>query len=185
MSGKLNIAVISGSTRPARKSHQVAVEISRILSEEFENTSSWIFDVLEENLPLLDNTYSSNKSPTPNLETLSVKLENSDGFIIVSPEWNGSFPGGLKNSMDYFLSPFRKKPFGIVGVSEGRLGGINAAKNLVVYAQHLKGIVSPFLLLTPKVDSLFKDGVLVDDGYKKRLDNFLKEFSWLVIKIRA
>ena len=174
----MQIAIVSGSSRPNRLSHQVALELANRINA-IENTSAWLFDVLEERLPLLDATYASQDSPSTRLEELSTKLEDSDGFIIVSPEWNGTFPGGLKNSMDYFLPQYKKKAFGIIGVSAGVLGGINAAKNLVTYCQHLKGIVSPSLLITPSVGKLFTDGSLTDESYAKRLDTFLSEFLWL------
>lgn len=175
----MNIAIISGSSRPERKSHQVVKEIERKLNEEFDNYKVWIMDVLELNLPLLDNPLSANKAPSDIIVNTAERLVNSDAFIIVSPEFNGTFPGALKNTMDYFLKQYEKKVFGIVGVSAGMLGGINAAKNLQTYAQHIKGIVSPYLLITPNIDKVFQDGKLMDANYGRRLDNFLKEFLWL------
>lgn len=175
----VRIAVISGSSRSKRQSHQVAQEVVCKLNDEIEGVNAWILDIKEQNLPLIDNTFSTDKNPTEQLINLSGKLGNSDGLIIVSPEWNGTYPGGLKNTMDYFLPEYKKKAFGIIGVSSGVLGGINAAKNLVTYVQHLKGILSPSLLITPKVNTLFEGGKLIDESYIKRLDSFLKEFLWL------
>jgi len=176
---KLTIAVISGSSRSKRQSHQVAQLVQSKLNNHDQGIDAWMLDVEELNLPLLDTTYGSNNSPTEQLSDLAGQLENSDAFIIVSPEWNGTFPGGLKNTLDYFLPQYKKKAFGIIGVSSGMLGGINAAKNLVTYVQHLKGIISPTLLITPNVEKIFENEKLTDMAYDRRLNSFIDELLWL------
>lgn len=45
-------------------------------------------------------------------------------------------------------------------------------------------ILLPSFLITPKVQSLFKDGKLTDEGYAKRLDGFLAEYAWLAKKLK-
>src|SRR6187399_810018 len=75
------------------------------------------------------------------------KLQKSDGVLFVTPEYNRSIPGVLKNAIDvgsrpYGKSSFLGKPVGIVSNSPGPLGGVNAAKHL----QHiLPGISGPIL----------------------------------------
>src|ERR1700759_5486508 len=63
------------------------------------------------------------------------KLQQSDGVLLVTPEYNRSIPGVLKNAIDvgsrpYGKSSFLGKPIGIVSNSPGPLGGVNAAMNL-------------------------------------------------------
>ena len=170
----MKIAIISGSARPGRQSHQVALEVKNRLDKLA--VDNWLWDVKETNLPLLDYTFDSHPLPGDTLKDLKSRLDETDVFLIVSPEHNGSYPGSLKNSMDYFFQEYSGKVFGIVSVSTGMLGGISAAKNLQQYANTLQGIVFPPYLITPKVQNLFSNGVLSDDSYAGRMDKFLKDF---------
>lgn len=128
------------------------------------------------NLPMLDYTFDSHPEPGEVLRQLKFKLDSSDAFIIVSPEYNASYSGSLKNSMDYFFTEYAGKPFGIISVSSGILGGVNALKNLQQYVIKLGGIVCPQFLLTPKVQTLFSDGNLKNEGYSQRTNEFLTSF---------
>ena len=179
----MKIAIISGSARPERQSHQVALEVKDRLDKL--SVDNWLWDVKETNLPLLDYTFDSHPSPGEILKKLKSHLDETEVFLIVSPEHNGSYPGSLKNSMDYFFKEYSQKVFGIVSVSSGMLGGISAAKNLQQYANTLQGIVYPPYLITPKVQNLFSNGILSDDSYGGRMDKFLKDFLVFANKLQG
>lgn len=174
----MNIAIISGSARPERKSHQVAEEVQRRLNTK-ENVTTWLLDVKELQFPILDYVYEKHPNPPAKMKETSEKLFATDAFIIVSPEHNGSYSGAVKNTLDYFFKEYEKKAFGIVTVSAGGFGGISAGKNLQQYILTLQGIVMPKMQLTPKVQNIFEDGKLIDENYSKTLDTFLNEFMWL------
>jgi NAD(P)H-dependent FMN reductase len=174
----MKLIVFSGSARPQRRSHQVAEEVKRRLEAKGHEVE--MLDVLELNFPLLKETFDKETNPTERMKEVSRSIEGCDGIVIVSPEHNNSYSGALKNTMDYYFKEYAHKPFGVVAVSNGMLGGINAAKNLLHYSLTLQGIVLPKFLLTPKVQDLFTDGKLTDDGYGKRMDAFLEEYLWLV-----
>src|SRR6201996_9580588 len=75
------------------------------------------------------------------------KLQKSEGVLFVTPEYNRSIPGVLKNAIDvgsrpYGKSSFLGKPIGIISNSPGVLGGVNAAMNL---KQLLPGITGPIM----------------------------------------
>src|SRR5438270_11021849 len=75
------------------------------------------------------------------------KLQKSSGVLFVTPEYNRSIPGVLKNAIDvgsrpYGKSSFLGKPIGIVSNSPGPLGGVSAAKHL---QNILPGICGPVL----------------------------------------
>lgn len=178
----MNIAVISGSARPKRQSHQVALTVKARLDNM--GYSNWMWDVRETSLPLLDWTFESHPQPGEVLKELKTKLDSTDAFIIVSPEHNASYPGSLKNSMDYFFGEYAAKPFGLVGVSAGALGGVLAIKNLQNYVLKLNGIVCPQFLITPKVQSLYNGGELTDEGYSQRIDKFIADFLELAVKFK-
>src|SRR5205809_6811276 len=75
------------------------------------------------------------------------KLQKSDGVIIVTPEYNRSIPGVLKNAIDigsrpYGKSSFNGKPVGFIGTSPGAHGGVSAVKHL---QQIMPGIAGPIM----------------------------------------
>lgn len=177
----MNIAIISGSARPIRQSHQVALSVKGKLDAVKQD--NWMWDVKESNLPLLDFIFESHPQPGDELRSLKSKLDSTDAFIIISPEHNASYPGSLKNSMDYFFDEYGNKPFGIISVSSGALGGINAVKNLQQYIIKLNGIVCPQFLITPKVQTLFSDGKLADESYGTRMDQFIDNFLQFAKKV--
>ncbi|HXI00077.1 MAG TPA: NAD(P)H-dependent oxidoreductase [Sphingobacteriaceae bacterium] len=173
----MNIAIISGSARPDRQSHQVALEVQNRLNKL--HITNWLWDVKESNLPLLDYTFATHPDPETRLKQLKVNLDQTDGFIIVCPEHNGSYTGALKNAMDYFDKEYANKIFGFITVSTGVLGGINALKNLQHYALKLNGIVCPQFLITPQVQKLFTNQKLTDEGYEQLLEQFLNSYLTL------
>lgn len=81
--------------------------------------------------------------------------------------------------MECFYKEYFNKTFGLVGVSAGMLGGINAIRSMQHYALTLNGIVLPSYLITPRIQSLFKEGELTDQEYSGRIDKFLDHFMWL------
>lgn len=172
----MNILIISGSARPQRQSHHVAVAIQRKLTGK-PGIDVQLMDVREQPLPLLDYVFSSHPAPSETLKQWQKAVDKADAYIVVSPEHNSGFSGALKNSMDYFYEEYFDKPLAIAVASAGALGGVNAAKALQSYALRLRTILMPDFLITPKVHTLFgADNAIIDEGYEKRLDKFIDAF---------
>lgn len=172
----MKVTIISGSARPNRQSHKIALEVLMRL-EDIENIQPSLLDVRENPLPLLESIYRNHPAPTENMHYWKKELDQADAFLIVSPEHNGSYSGALKNTLDHFYEEYNSKPMGIIAVSAGALGGINAAMALQHFCLKVGGYLLPAFLLTPKVQSLFDpEGSLIDESYSKRLDKFLHQF---------
>lgn len=174
----MNIEIISGSPRENSISNRVAL----FLQNQLIKTSSHsvgIIDVREWNLPLLQNVFSSvNNTPTE-FKALAERMFNADAFILVTPEYNGSYTPALKNLFDYFPKQSRKT-FGIVTASPGMMGGIRASQQLQLLINALFGIASPHMLITPQVDKKFGNAAeLIDSTFQKNIDLFIAEFLWL------
>jgi len=117
------------------------------------------------------------------------KLQKSNGVLFVTPEYNRSVPGVLKNAIDVASRPYGKssflgKPIGIVSNSPGPLGGVNAAKHL---QQILPGISGPILgqpetYLTMVGDAFNDKGELVKESLQKVLEQYLAAFAAFVEK---
>jgi NAD(P)H-dependent FMN reductase len=108
---------------------------------------------------------------------------NADAFILLTPEYNGSYSAALKNLLDHYPKQHHKV-FAIATASPGALGGIRAAMQLQELVYALFGIGSPYMLVIPQVDKKFDaKGILLDENFQKAVDVFVKEFIWLAEKI--
>lgn len=129
----LRIAVIIGSTRPNRVGERVArwahETASRREDAEFE-----LIDLLDWDLPLYDEPKPPAAGPHTRPHTIrwGEKIASFDGYLFVTPEYNHSTSGALKNALDYLYSEWADKPSGFV--SYGGMGGVRAV-------EHLRGIM--------------------------------------------
>ena len=78
-------------------------------------------------LPIFDEDLED--SPPPAIEELLDAVEQADGLLIATPEYNASVPGGLKNALDWASRPFpdnvlREKPAAVIGASTGLFGAV-------------------------------------------------------------
>ncbi|WP_411720810.1 NADPH-dependent FMN reductase [Mycetocola sp.] len=108
----LNIGIILGSTRPGRLGDQVGAWV--LGNAKAPGASFELVDLVD----------------YPNLgEELQNKIDGFDGFLFITPEYNHSIPGGLKNALD-FIAPtaYNNKAAGVI--SYGSAGGVRAAEHL-------------------------------------------------------
>jgi NAD(P)H-dependent FMN reductase len=107
----------------------------------------------------------------------------ADAFILVTPEYNGSYTPALKNLFDHFPKQSHKA-FGVVTASPGILGGVRASQQVQLLINALFGIGSPHMLITPQVEKKFDaSGNLIDPAFQKNIDVFVSEFLWLAENI--
>lgn len=124
----LKILVIAGSTRPNRKSEEVAKwfkETAQDKEVQFE-----FVDLAELNLPFFDEPMPPMMGQYQNDHTKqwAAKLDAADGFVFVVPEYNHGYPAVLKNAIDFAYAEWRHKPAGFV--SYGVMGGVRAVEQL-------------------------------------------------------
>lgn len=112
------------------------------------------------------------------------KIKAADAVLFVTPEYNRSIPGVLKNAIDVASRPFGKssflgKPTGIVSNSPGPLGGVSAAMNL---KQLLPGITGPILqqpeiYLNAVSDAFNEAGELTKEALRPVLQQYIDAFA--------
>jgi NAD(P)H-dependent FMN reductase len=125
----VKLAIITGSTRPGRKSDVVArwaYEIARGRGDaEFE-----LVDIYDFNLPLFDEPVppSLGQYSRPHTKAWAAKIAAFDGYVFVTPEYNHGIPGALKNAIDYLYEEWNNKAAGFVGY--GSAGGVRAVEQL-------------------------------------------------------
>ena len=145
------------------------------------NHTVFFIDPLELNLPLLDRMYKEMIDPSEKMKSFRNKINDAEGYLAITPEYNHSTSSAMKNTLDYFLEEYYFKPSAIVSYSPGIFGGINAAQQLrLVFAElGAPSISSSFVV--PRVHKAFsEDGRLIDEAYNKRVSKFLAEFEWYI-----
>jgi len=167
--------IVVGSTREGRKT----IEVARKLEELFENKghNTYFFDLKEKEIPFLGNRSYTDEEPVPeDIQDFSRLVEDSDGLVIVTPEYNHSIPGVLKNALDYLYPEYNDKPFYYVTTSAGGFGGIRALGHLQDITLALGGIPGPSLQVS-NIRSVFEEGKLTDEDLEDRMNDFIDEAS--------
>jgi len=131
------IGIILGSTRPNRNGEQVAKWVYDIASSR-DDAEFELVDLRDYPLPHLDEPLPPSMGQYTNEHTRqwAEKIASFDGFVFVTPEYNHSTSGVLKNAIDYLYAEWNNKAAGFV--SYGGVGGARAAEHLRLIAGELQ-----------------------------------------------
>lgn len=115
-----------------------------------------------------------------------------DAVLVITPEYNRSLPGGLKNAIDWGSRPygknsFARKPTAVIGASPGALGTAVAQQNLRSVLSFLNApqMNSPeaYIQFTPGL--ITDDGAVTNEGTEKFLRTFMEEFHMFIARVRS
>jgi NAD(P)H-dependent FMN reductase len=126
----IRIGIILGSTRPNRNVEQVARWVHDMASRRGD-TEFELIDLRDYPLPHLDEPLPAARSGRyrhAHTRAWADKINSFDGFVIVTPEYNHSTPGVLKNALDYLYAEWNNKAVGFVAY--GGVGGARAVEHL-------------------------------------------------------
>jgi NAD(P)H-dependent FMN reductase len=125
----IKIAVIVGSTRPGRKAEDVARWVMEIASLRSDAVYELV-DIQDFNLPLLDEPVppSLGQYSKPHTLKWAARIDEYDGFVFVTPEYNHGTSAALKNAIDFLYKEWNNKAAGFVGY--GSAGGARAVEHL-------------------------------------------------------
>lgn len=162
------VTIISGSNREDNNTRKIATEYQRILNAKGVDSSLLSLDsarVFERNEEFrrIEDTY----------------LAPADRFIIVLPEYNGSYPGILKLLIDNsdVGKAWKNKKVLLTGVSTGRAGNLRGMEHLTGSLMHMKMHVHPNRLPISQVDKLLDEqDHIKDPGTLRAVDTQLEEF---------
>jgi chromate reductase len=154
----MDIAVIVGSLRRDSFNAKLARAIAKLAPTDFTFKHSQIDD-----LPLYNQDDDGNQAPQ--VKRLKGEIAAAQGLLFVTPEYNRSVPGVLKNAIDnasrpYGQSAFAGKPAGVIGVSVGAIG-------TAVAQQHLRNTLAYLDVPTlgqPEAFIQAKEGLFESDG---------------------
>lgn len=141
-------------------------------------------------LPLYSYDYDADYPPAA--RSFKAAIAAVDAVLFVTPEYNRSIPGGLKNAIDwasrlYGTNSFARKPSAVIGTSPGAIG-------TAVGQQHLRSILgfcNAPQMNAPEAYIQFKPGLITDegevtnDGTAEFLRNFMEEFHLFIARVRS
>ncbi|MFH8932804.1 NADPH-dependent FMN reductase [Streptomyces griseosporeus] len=158
----LRAAVIVGSVREGRQGPAVTDWFLR--TAEGHGLDLDVIDVAEVDLPLVMPGWGGSASPeaAAALARVSPRVERADAFVIVTPEYNHSFPAALKNFIDWHHPQWQAKPVGFVSYG-GLGGGLRAVEQLrLVFAELHATTVRDSVSLHGPWSGLGQDGEPLD-----------------------
>jgi NAD(P)H-dependent FMN reductase len=120
---RLHLAIVIGSTRQGRIAPTVAAWFAREVTQRLDMVAD-VIDLADVALPAV-----LGAAHAPPAVDAGARLQRADAFVIVTPEYNHSFPGALKNALDSYYEPWRAKPVGFVSYG-GASGGLRAVEQL-------------------------------------------------------
>jgi chromate reductase, NAD(P)H dehydrogenase (quinone) len=182
MASPHNIVVIVGSLRKESFTLKIANALAKLAPDTLKLDVVTLHDI---------SFFNQDMEAAPPADWLAFreKLQKSNGVLFVTPEYNRSIPGVLKNAIDVASRPYGKssflgKPTGIISNSPGPLGGVSAAKHL---QNILPGISGPILgqpetYLNGVGDAFDDKGNLVKESMQKVLQQYIEAFAAFVEK---
>jgi NAD(P)H-dependent FMN reductase len=175
----LTVSIIYGSVRTERQGIKVARYLEQNVKER--EVKIHFIDPMEYTLPLLNKKYKEFESGSApeTMVKLSGILEESDGFLIVTGEYNHGLPPALKNLLDHFQKEYYFKPSGIACYSAGPFGGVRAAVHLRAVVAELGMPAISSMLPFPQIGELFDENLSPKKPItEKSTKRFLDEFIW-------
>lgn len=174
------VAVIVGSLRKDSINRKLARALERLGEDRLE------FDYLQiGNLPLYNQDFDGDYPPE--CTAFKQQVRGADAVLFVTPEYNRSVPGVLKNAIDigsrpYGDSAFAGLPAAVTGASPGAIGTALAQQHLRTVLSYLDMAVLP----QPEAFIQFKEGLVADDGRitspdtREFLEDFVDRFvAWI------
>lgn len=180
MSNKpLHITVILGTNRTARASERVATFIQAELSKY--GVTHELVDVSQFDFPQDD--YGPNIKDR--YAAYAEVVKRTDGFIIVTPEYNRGYPGVLKSLLDVLYPEYEHRAVALVGVSSGPWGGARVVEHILPVLRELGLVATRFSLHVPFAEESFSPaGVPVDPKFVDRAKRLITEVMWLAEALR-
>jgi NAD(P)H-dependent FMN reductase len=180
------LLVIVGSTRPGRAADRVMPWLTEktaghaAFETEIVDLRDWPLPIFGEHMGTIgdfnDPTYSE-----PLVKAWNNKIKAADAYIFVTPEYNHSIPGGLKNAIDtvWLSFGFRNKPVAFVAYSGGVAGGVRAIEHLAHVFVETESVPMRNSVVIPFVTNAFdEEGKPVSPVTNVAADVMLDDLAW-------
>jgi NAD(P)H-dependent FMN reductase len=180
------ITIISGTNRPNSRTKLISSFCYKLLQDHYNGEVEFL-DLVDLNLPLLTDSMYDNNGQHPAIVDIQDRvLIPTEHILIVSPEYNGSFPGALKlfidcvSTRDYKLT-FGNKKVSLIGVASGKAGNFRGLEHLTGLLNYLNMLVMPNKLPISSIENFIDD----KDELNLELKSILKEYIELLLKFNC
>ncbi|MFF1541975.1 NADPH-dependent FMN reductase [Microbacterium sp. NPDC058269] len=147
-----------------------------------------MFEIPIRELPLYNRD--DELDPVAAVTAFKQAVEHAEGLLIVSPEYNRSIPGALKNAIDWGSRPwghnsFARKPTGIIGASTGAIGTavMQSSMRSVLSFLNAPQLNAPEAYLTYRPEMFGAEGSVEDESTKKFLEHYMEEYAAFVERV--
>ena len=188
----LNLKIIVGSTRPGRAADRVVPWITGLAKQHPAFTAE-VLDLRDWPLPFFAETFQAIGDPRhpaysdPVVRRWNQCIAEGDAYLFVTPEYNHSVPGVLKNAIDSVFASFafRNKPAAFVGYSGGIAAGVRAIEHLAHIAIEAEMVPLRSTVLLPAVGGAFgQDGEPNDPAAAVAAGIMLDDLAWWAAVLR-
>ncbi|AMF94747.1 NAD(P)H-dependent oxidoreductase [Vibrio fluvialis] len=180
---KYKIGYFVGSLSSTSINRKLAHALAKLSPPELE-----LVEIPIKDLPLYSQDYDADFPEVA--KAFKQAIADCDGLLFVTPEFNRSIPGGLKNAIDWASRPwgqnsFASKPSGVIGTSPGAIGTAVAQSQL----RSVLCFCNSPLMNTVEAYLQYHDGMIDDDNNvtaertKAFLENYMKELHQFVIRV--
>ncbi|MER6580343.1 NAD(P)H-dependent oxidoreductase [Nonomuraea sp. NPDC001023] len=173
----LKVGIILGSTRPGRNGEAVAHWV-RDLAAKRGDAEYRLIDLKDYDLGNLDEPEHPAMGNYQHEHTRrwSATVSELDAFVIVTPEYNNSYPGALKNALDFLYAEWTNKAAGFVGY------GVDGAPRAIAHLRHVLGLLSVATVSNQvglSIATDFADGFRPAAAHEDRLNAVLDQvLAW-------
>ncbi|MBS0316397.1 MAG: NAD(P)H-dependent oxidoreductase [Proteobacteria bacterium] len=179
---RYNIAVVVGSLRKESINKKLATALMRMGPKDFSFTTPRIDD-----LPLYNQDSDSNQADA--VKRLKSEIQAAQGVLFVTPEYNRSIPGVLKNAIDnasrpYGASAWAGKPAGVIGTSTGAVATALAQQHLrnVLVFLDMPTMAQPEAFVQMREGLFDADGNIAVDATRQFLQGWMDKYAnWVRI----
>lgn len=173
---ELTVLVLAGTSRQGRESIKVARYMAQF-GQNLAHTKTTLAEPRDFVFP-----HDGNGPDARDARYTKLTAE-AEAFLIVTPEYNHSFPGSLKRMLDSEYANYAHKPVAFVGVSNGAWGGARAVEALVPAVREMGLVATSWSVYFPRVQNIFDDsGVLSAEytaTYTKQATLLYDELLWM------
>ncbi len=169
----LTLLGIPGALRAASTNRLLLAEARRAFGEAAQTEANL-------RLPLYDGDLEDSHGIPAEVQVLADQIAAADAVVIATPEYNKSFPGVLKNALDWVSrtkgAPFRDTPVAILSAADGRGGGDRSqfALRLALTPFRPRLLTGPEVMVADASHAFDADGLLIDPRYRRALDDLMQ-----------
>ncbi|HEY6832151.1 MAG TPA: NAD(P)H-dependent oxidoreductase [Pseudolabrys sp.] len=187
MADQLNVLVICGSLRKRSYNAALARALPLLAPPEIKLIDAPPYDTI----PLYNHDIQEASGFPPAVEDLASAVRSADGVIIVTPEYNWTIPGALKNALDWVSrmpnQPFKEKPVAIQSASQGPVGGARMQYHLRMALTYMNAFVfgTPEIFVGLAQNKFDKESLeLTDQPTKDIIKQQLAAFAKFIVRVR-